>query len=83
MYQRRRRRTMTEAKARNAIIDWAESYFCEEEKVAPTVTIVRLDYDQEEEEWTAELEVSTSADNPTVTFWMDERFGLQVPIIEY
>lgn len=77
---------MTEEEARNAITRWAKQHFAEnEENITPEVEILSIKYDDEEDQWTAELEVSTSADNPTVTFFMDDRpgYGLQIDSVEY
>lgn len=72
---------MTEEEARETITQWAESYYGDDEK--PDVEILSIVYHEDEEEWEAELEVSTSADNPTVTFWMSKEHGLRVNTVEY
>jgi hypothetical protein len=75
---------ITEEEARTRIIEWAKHYFSnygEEEE--PKVEVVSISYDKEEEEWSAELEVSTSEDNPSVVFWLDDQHGLQVEGPEY
>jgi hypothetical protein len=63
---------MTEQEARSAIIHWAKRYDAEYDEPVPEVTVLSLTYDEYESEWTAELAVSTSAENPTVTFWLNE-----------
>ena len=74
---------MTEQEARHAITTWAKQHFSENhDNVIPKVEIVSIAYDEYGEEWTAELEVSTSADNPHVTFFMSDEpgHGLQVQV---
>lgn len=64
---------MDEQEARRRIAAWAKRYYyAEKEDSTPEVSVLNCTWDDGDEEWTAELEVSTSADNPTVTFWMDE-----------
>ena len=58
---------MNEEEARKALIRWAKDYYGDDEE-EPEIKIITIEYDQYEEEWSAELEVSTSADNPLVTF---------------
>ena len=74
---------MTEDEARAKIVKWAKGYFSENhDNVIPQIKIVSIAYDEYEEEWTAELEVSTSADNPHVTFFVSDEpgHGLQVQV---
>jgi hypothetical protein len=74
---------MNEEEARLRIIKWAENYFADDNK--PCVKVVSIVFNADDEDWTAELEVSTSEDNPIVTFF--ERpaphTGLQIVDIEY
>lgn len=74
---------MTEQEARTAITQWAKGYFAEsDEETIPEVSIVQIAYDEYGEEWEAELAVSTSADNPHVTFFVVDEpgHGLQVTV---
>jgi hypothetical protein len=64
---------MTEPEARAVIIHWARGYFAPEmDDPLPEVEVLSIVYNEQEDEWTTVLQVSTSADNPTVTFWVDE-----------
>lgn len=77
---------MTENEARQAITKWAKGHFAEnDEHVIPAVSIVSIRHDAEDDTWEAELEVSTSADNPHVTFFKSDQhgYGLQIASIEY
>ena len=75
---------MTDDEARARITRWAKQHFYDEdEEITPDVDIVSLAYHPSEDEWEAELSVSTSADNPTVTFFHDEQYGLQIVAVEY
>ncbi len=75
--------------ARTAIIRWAQSYFAPEiDDPPPEVAILSIAYNEQDDEWIAELEISSSADNPTVTFWFDnhhpmEKNRLHIANIEY
>jgi hypothetical protein len=75
--------TITYQQARDAIASWAEDYFTQSATSAPAVQVLSLAYDEQEDEWTAELEISSSAENPTVTFWIDDQRKLHVENIEY
>jgi hypothetical protein len=77
---------MTEVEARQHITRWAKQHFAPERgDPTPNVEIISLSHDAKEDERQAELAVSTSADNPHVTFFMDDRpgYGLQVASVEY
>ncbi len=64
---------MTEAEASAAIIRWAKGYFAPEiDDPTPEVEVLSIAYHEQADEWIATLQVSTSADDPTVTFWFDE-----------
>ncbi len=67
-----------EKAAREALIAWARRYFAPElDDPVPEVMILSLGYNQAEDEWEAELSVSTCADRPHVTFWLDDIHSLQ------
>lgn len=76
---------MSEEEACAKIIDWAENYFNPNGDEPCTAEVVEIKYDKDDDNWVAELEVSSSADNPTVTFF--ERpaphHGLQIVGVEY
>jgi AmiR/NasT family two-component response regulator len=72
---------MTEQKAREAIVTWARNHFFEND-IRPDVQVLTIQHN-DDDEWEAKLVVSTSADNPHVTFFMDEQHGLQVSAVEY
>lgn len=77
---------MTEDEARARIITWARNHYAEnEENITPTVEVVSIQHDAQEDTWEAELDVSTSADNPHVSFFMSDipGHGLQVTSVEY
>lgn len=75
---------MTEQEARARIIEWASAHFADEDEPCET-KIISIEYNEDDEDWTAELEISTSEDNTIVTFF--ERpapyTGLQIVSIEY
>lgn len=63
----------SEQEVREGIILWAQRYYVTEiDDPTPDVNIVNLEYHANDDEWEAELEVSTSADNPHVMFWTDD-----------
>lgn len=75
-----------EEEARRNITRWAKFYYAEnEESVVPDVEIISIVYDEKEDYWEAELEVSTSADNPHVLFYVDPQraYSVVVVSIEY
>lgn len=73
-----------EQRARAAVIKWAQSYYVlEQDDPIPEVEVIRINYDKSADEWEAELSVSTCADNPYVTFWIDERQKIKVSQVEY
>jgi hypothetical protein len=77
---------MTEQEARTAITEWVKGYFVQsEENALPEVEIVTMAYYKGEEEWTVELEVSKSANNPYVRFSMSDEpgHGLQIINVKY
>ena len=78
---------MNEQEARDAITEWAKDYCTEsEENVVPEVEIVKIAYNEGKKEWSAELEVSTSANHTFVTFFLSDESGsggLQIATIEY
>jgi len=76
---------MNEEEARQAIIAWAKHHFHEELDSEPDVEIIEINpRDEDGEEWEAELDVSSSADDPQVTFFMaPEPYGLQIISIDY
>jgi hypothetical protein len=67
-----------EEQVRHALIAWAQRYFAPGlDDPKPEVTILSLGYNQAEDEWEAELAVSTCADHPHVTCWLDDIHPLQ------
>ena len=76
---------MTEEEARHAITAWTKHQFREELDPEPDVEIIEINpRDEDGEEWEAELDVSSSADDPQVTFFMaPEPYGLQIISIDY
>lgn len=76
--------SMTKKQAEAAIKTWAKSHYRETiDDPTPEVDVFDLEYDPDEEEWTAKLQISTSEANAHVTFWVDDKHGIQVPIVEY
>jgi hypothetical protein len=74
---------MTEQEACAAIVRWAKRYYSPEiDDPTPDVNVVSITHDANEDEWIAELEVSSCADNPFVTFWLEEN-RLHIENIEY
>jgi hypothetical protein len=75
---------MNEAEARQRIVAWAKDHFSEEH-IIPDVKVLSIEYNEDEDEWSAELLVSTSAENPFVTFFEDStsQLGVQVRSVEY
>ena len=73
---------MTEQEARSRIIAWAKEHF--EGKTQPDVEVVGIHYDAEFDVWDAKLSVSSSADDPYVTFTEDSMYkhGVQVSHVE-
>ncbi len=78
---------ISEQMARNAIIEWARSYFAPNiDDPTPDVEVVSIDHNLADDEWKAELNVSTSADHPVVMFWFDEDDDAQelhIDAVEY
>lgn len=75
---------MNEEEARAQIVKWAETNFADGDDPCEA-KIIKIEYNENDENWTAELEINTSEDNPIVTFF--ERpaphTGLQIVCIEY
>ncbi len=77
---------ISEQMARNAIIEWAKRYFAPNiDDPMPDVEVVNIDHNLADDEWEAELNVSTSADNPEVMFWFDDEQDnkLCIDAVEY
>jgi len=82
---------MSEQEARERIIAWAKEHFTpistvpEEFDLTPEVSVVDIHYDAEFDVWDAQLSVSSSLDNPYVTFTEDSshEHGIQVNHVEY
>lgn len=76
--------SMTTEEAEAAIKRWAKIHFrIHETDPSPEVDVFDLEYNTDEDEWTAELQVSTSEDNAYVSFWVDDKHGIQVPFVDY
>lgn len=73
-----------EQRVRACLLAWARAYWQDETTGAiPQVELVSLvEVSHEQDEWEAELLVSSSADNPTVSFFLDAD-RLHVQTIEY
>jgi hypothetical protein len=82
---------MSEQEARERIIAWARSHFTpistapEEFDLTPEVSVEGIHYDAEFDVWDAKLHVSSSLDDPYVTFTEDSmyKYGIQVSHVEY
>jgi hypothetical protein len=84
-YDRKEGNNMTEAEARKVITQWAKNHFADnEEHVVPDVEVLSIE-EQQDDEWYAELSISTSEDNPLVTFFVSDipGHGLQIVSVEY
>lgn len=75
---------MNQEEARAQIVEWASAHFADGDDPCEVI-VISIEYNEDNENWTAELEVSSSEDNPVVTFF--ERpyphTGLQIVSIEY
>ena len=74
--------SMTEQEARETITSWASNHWFTND-IRPAVEVVTIEHNEDDGEWEAELEVTHCADNPHVTFTLDEQHGLQVSAVEY
>jgi hypothetical protein len=74
---------MTEQEAREAIIAWAKEHFAG--VTQPQVEVEGIHYDAEFDVWDAKLSVSTSVDDPYMTFTEDSMYkhGVYVNAVEY
>lgn len=75
-------RPLPAIQAEQLITRWAEHHFRdEEEEITPAVQVLSLAFHSGQDEWEAELVVSTSADNPHVTFVMSAQPGQGLHIV--
>lgn len=74
-----RGKTVDEQPIRAALIVWAKlRYPADGMRLVPHVTVLSLVYDQDQDEWSAELSVSSLEVKPFIRFWVDDQRKLHV-----
>jgi hypothetical protein len=74
---------MTEDQAREALLRWARAHWREDDSFEePDVQILSIKQ-TDDDQWEAELSVSSVADNPAVAFFFDDDGRIHVDAVEY